>query len=621
MPSKEELFSGFTIGDWDVLPGKGVLRRGATEVRPEPKVFDVLIALASRDGNLVTRDELVDEVWGGRATTDEPINRCLSQLRGHLDDRQKPHQYVETLQRRGYRLMQPVHVHQQHQDAPVPVQDAMRRPMAAILIGVTILAAALVFVGWYMQKTDSGTQPRSIAVLPIENLSGDPGNQYIVDGIKNVLANRLSGIPGLHVINARVGYDMEPTQIAGLLGVDIVLTGAAQLQGDTLKVTYLLARGRDNVTIGSGAVNGDLDGVFSLQQRLATAVRNELVGDETPELIKLYTPDSYAYNSFMRGMYALEHRDLEEAIALFEESIRQDEYYGPAYVSLATAYALLPRYRGAPVDEMSRLAIDVAEKGVALDENMADAAAAVYGSAYHQQKRWLESEAAYRRAVSARVVDSNAFNWYSRMLSSVGRLDDALDQALAAVAIDPDNAVINSRVATVYTYLGNSELAHEYFERAEAYGMSVPTHLQPYALLLARDGDFERARDMIVESSGGSRTDSDWADAIFTAFANPQRGRAALQALDKASAEGTVAPQIEVVARTWLGDVDGAMEVARRLPGLGEIFEMDLLFIPELQPLRDHPDFPSLLDDLGIVAYWQQSNCTWDGRTVRCPRD
>ncbi|MBT8066967.1 MAG: winged helix-turn-helix domain-containing protein, partial [Gammaproteobacteria bacterium] len=87
MPEKEDLEKGFTIGDWDVLPGRGVLRRGEHEERPEPKVFAVLLSLAGRDGELVTRDELVDEVWDGRPTSDEPVNRCLSQLRGHLDDR------------------------------------------------------------------------------------------------------------------------------------------------------------------------------------------------------------------------------------------------------------------------------------------------------------------------------------------------------------------------------------------------------------------------------------------------------------------------------------------------------------------------------------------------------
>ncbi len=624
MPAKDELFNGFSIGDWEVLPNQGVLRRGEEEVRPEPKVFEVLLVLASRDGNLVTRDDLVAEVWGGRATSDEPINRCLSQLRGHLGDRRRPHRYIETLQRRGYRLMQPVVLHPPAHPRPA-ADSGSRRPRAGILVGLAVaVIAAGAGLSLLLLPTDGGGLPGSVAVLPIDNLSGDPDNQYIVDGIKNALVNRLSEVADLPVMNARRSYDLEPAEIARLLDVDTILTGAVQLEENTLKVTYLITRGKDGVTIGSGEVNGDLEAVFSLQQRLATAVSSELVGDPTPELITQYTPDSQAYNSYLRGLYAFEHRgdgdNLEKAIELFQESIELDEYYGPAYLSLATAYALLPRYRNTPVSEASRMAIETAKTGVSFDANIGDAASAVFGSFYHQQKKWSESEAAYQRAVTAQVVDSNAFNWYSRMLASVGRLDDALQQALAAVTIDPDNAVINTRVATVYTWLGESEKAHEYFERAAALGASGATFSQPYALLLKRDGELLRAKSVLSEGAPMDGTTAGWVDSLFDAFADPLRAGEALKALDGAAMDGGVPPQVEVVARTLLGDVDGAMAVAQGLRGIGEVFEMDLLFAPELQPLREHPAFAALLEELGVVAYWRQAGCDWNGRVARCSR-
>ncbi|MGI9248300.1 MAG: winged helix-turn-helix domain-containing protein, partial [Woeseiaceae bacterium] len=349
MPTKEDLFEGFTIGEWEVLPGHGVLRRGDEEVRPEPKVFAVLISLASHDGNLVTRDDLVDDVWDGRPTTDEPINRCLSQLRGHLDDRHRPHQYVETLQRRGYRLMKPVELHKQpelpkSEELPDPGPSLRLWKIVAAMMALGFLAT----IALTMRPIGPDPGIRSIAVLPIDNLSGDPANQYIVDGIKNVLARRLSEIPEFSIINTRVRYDMEPSEIAELLEVESVLSGAVQLQGSTLRVTYLVSRGDDNVTVGSGEVDGDLDGIFSLQERLATEVRNELTGSSATEASTPYTPDSDAYNRYLRGIYALEHRgetgNLELAIELFRDSIRLDENFGPAYLALATAYAVMPYY-------------------------------------------------------------------------------------------------------------------------------------------------------------------------------------------------------------------------------------------------------------------------------------
>lgn len=624
MPTREELLEGFTIGEWEILPGHGVFRRGNEEVRPEPLIFKVLYSLAMRDGECVTRDNLIEDAWGGRPTADDPINRSIAQLRGHLGDKSKPHQYVETLHRRGYRLVQPVRLHKQDDELrePVPPGPSLRlwKTMAAVMALGFLATIALT-----MRPVDPEPEVRTIAILPIENLSGDPANQYIVDGIKNALARRLAEIPELSIKNTRVSYDNELSQIAELLDVESVLTGAVQLQGSTLKVTYLISRGEDNVTIGSGEVNGDLDAVFSLQERLAAVVLDELTGVAAPRLITLDTPDSEAYNSYMRGIYAFEHRgepeNLENAIALFQESISRDKYFGPAYLSLATAYALLPAYRDSPVAQSNRLAIQTVEMGVAVDGNIEDAAGAVYGSVYHKQKKWSESEAAYRRAVSARFVDSNSFNWYSRMLASVGRLDDALEQALAAVAIDPDNAVINSRVAIAYTWLGNSEKAHEFFERAHDLDATGIRHLLPYALLLLRDGQIVEARRITAEGTRVAGLSDAWIDTVFSAFQLPTRSGPALQALDRASSEGGLEPEVEITARTILGDLDGAMRIARLLEAPGERFEMDILYTPELQPLRDHPDFLPLLERLGVVAYWEQAGCTFDGWKTVCVTD
>lgn len=623
MPSTEELLGGFTIGEWEIHPGQGVFRRGDEEVRPEPLIFKVLYSLAMRDGECVTRDDLIEDAWDGRPTADDPINRSIAQLRGHLDDKARPHQYVETLHRRGYRLMQPVQLHARSSTVDDDVTPAPGIRRWKIVAGIMALGL-LLSIALTMIERPVQAGIYSIAVLPIDNLSGDPAKQYIVDGIKNVLVRRLSEIPELSIKNTQVRYELEPSEIAARLEVDSVLTGAVQLQGSTLKVTYLVLRGDDDVTVGSGEVDGDLDGIFALQERLANAVRDDLVGKGAPKLITLYTPDSKAYDSYMRGIYAFEHRgegdNLEQAIALFEESIGLDEYYGPAYLSLATAYALMPYYRDAPVDETSRLAIRTVEMGVAVDGNIQDAAGAVYGSVFHKQKMWSESEAAYQRAISANVVDSNAFNWYSRLLASVGRLDDALTQSLAAVAIDPDNAVNNSRVAIVYTWLGNSEEASRYFRRAISLGASgITTHDLPYALLLLRDGRYEEATEIAVDASTTERIDPQWVAPVFEGFRDPSKAEAGLRALD--DAEDVLANEVLVTARTVLGDVDGAMAIATELEKPGESFQMDLLFTPELQPLREHPGFMPLLERLGIVAYWQQAGCTFDGHKAVCTAD
>jgi DNA-binding winged helix-turn-helix (wHTH) protein/TolB-like protein/Tfp pilus assembly protein PilF len=636
MLTTEELNEGFNLGEWEVLPLQGVLRRGEEEIKPMPKPFAVLMALAKRDGNLITRDELIEEVWEGKAFSDEPIQQAIALLRKHFGDKQ-PHKYIETLHRRGYRLIQPVDLHHKPDalDAEPATEDSrsLRRWKAV----TAVVAIGFVAIAIYALVDTPRSEPplRSLAILPIENLSGDPANQYIVDGIKNVLAHRLSEIPDFAVKNMRKRYADEPVDVAEQLNVGHILTGIAQLQSGTLKVTYEITRGADGVIIGSGEVSGNLDSLFALQESLAAAVRDKLAGKETPRLITRQEPDSVAYNSYMRGIYRLEHRyetcNLKAAIGLFQESIRLDEAYGPAYLALATAFALVPEMPEncvADLDESQDLAItyldlaiETTEKGIAADESIRDAAGAIYGYYYHKRKNWIESEAAYQRAIGAAYVDSNSFNWYSRMLASVGRLDDALEMALRAEDIDPDNAVAISRIAIAYTWVGQDQMAREYFRRANELDHASPRYLYAHSFLPIRGQRWEQATDLMATGLDKAGVPTDWVAPYFAGLADPSKRMAAIQALDIAASNGHIPPNAEFCGRAVIGDTDGAMRLALQLEQPGEIFEMDLLFIPEMKALWRHEEFMPLLKRVGIVEYWKSMDCYWDGSSVHCPKD
>lgn len=624
MPTEEELLEGFDLGEWEVLPSKGILRRGDQEERPEPKVFAVLIALAKRDTNVVTNQQLIDEVWDGRPMGDEPITRCIYQLRGHLDDRQ-PYQLIENLQRRGYRLKQRVRLHQQPDAITSSAEPgpSLRQWKTVAAVLVTGFVAIAVYIGG-IDPADPRPPARSIAVMPFDNFSSAASDEYLALGFKEVLVQTLHGIKDYKVKNGRVKYNKEPVEIAKMLGVANILFGSLQRDGNMLAINYHISAGGQGV-IFSGDVKGSVDQLFSLQESLAEKVRRNLDGESMQTLFKSRPSSSDAYDSYMRGVYALEHRgaqgNLTEAIGLFKTAIDLDKQYGPPYLALATAYALMPDYHDAPLEEMNRLALETVEDGIAADPVIEDAAGAIYGFIYHKQKRWRKAEEAYLRAVHADVVDSNAFNWYSRMLASVGRLDDALDQALRAIEIDPSNAVINSRIAMNYSWLMDSDKANEFFVRSDDLGASGATHMLAYALFLERDGQLEKALSATkaaVQMAGGS---ANWVEPLLSALRDPTKAAAALQLLDEVEAAGQLPPQVSFVARAMLGDIDGAMRVARLLEDPGEIFEMDLLFIPELREFRQHPEFMPLLDRLEVIDYWQSKGCTWKDDRVWCTAD
>ncbi|MDH3417811.1 MAG: winged helix-turn-helix domain-containing protein, partial [Gammaproteobacteria bacterium] len=388
MPTKSELQKGFRIGDWEVLPGQGIMRCGEHEERPEPMVFEVLMALASRDGELVTRQELIDEIWDGRPTSDEPINRCLSQLRGHLGDRERPYRYIETLTRRGYRLNHKVRLYEPtvaDNDEVVRVDRFRNQRWLWTLIGAivaTMVIAAIIRAGLVANVEEPGNDSgvRSIAVLPFDNLSGDENDQHIVFGFQEELLYTLHSIPGFAVKPGRISYpDMEVSDIAQTLGVDAVLFGAVQRDRDMLKINYNIASRVDGLNLSSGSITGQLNGIFGLQERLASMVRDDLLGESPQQLVTRTRPASYeAYDRYLRGTYALDHRstqrNLEACIALFEDTIRMDPQFGPAYLSLATAYAVLPDYhRDEPREQIYRLAIETVDRGIAVDDSIRDA--------------------------------------------------------------------------------------------------------------------------------------------------------------------------------------------------------------------------------------------------------
>lgn len=624
MRTIEELNAGFRIGEFEVLPSLRVIRRNGEDISPEPMAFDVLLALAKRDGALITKDEIIDEVWKGRAFSDEPLQQKISMLRRHFED-STPYDYIGTVHKKGYRLLKPIEPLEPVETSAAfgvePRSLARWRGMAAFI--------AVGFLGIIGLTRCIDTQPppvQSIAIMPIDNLSGDPSMQYIVDGIKNTLAQRLSELPGFTIKNVKGAHEGEAPTVSKELNVESMLYGSVQLQNGALRIVYEIVNGSDGAIMKSGEESGSLDNLFVVQERLAKAVRDELAGARTPELISRVAPDSEAYNGYLRGVYLLEHRfkegNLEESIRLFEESIEIDESYGPAYLGLATAYALMPDYRDQPLDEYLSRAVETIEQGVALDSTLADLASAIYGFVHYQRREWTAAEKAYRQAVDAEVVDTNAFSWYSQMLSCVGRLEESRDIALRGGVVDPDSTVINSRIAMIYTWLGNTSEAHEYFKRANDLDATGIIHDMAYALFLKRTGQLDKSRTMALAAATASEYETSWINPVFDALAEPtpENARVALAAINETwEAEGNkVIPHIVILVRTLLGDIEGAMAIARLLDNPGETFSMEILFIDELAPLRQHPDFMQLLEDLNVVSHWTDVGCRWEDDEVRC---
>ncbi|MDX1507836.1 MAG: winged helix-turn-helix domain-containing protein [Woeseiaceae bacterium] len=622
MPTQQELDRGYRIGEWEIVPRRRILKRGDEEVQPEPKVYGCLNALALRDGDAVSRDELAQEVWDGRFVADEAITRCIKELRRHFGDRQ-PFRYVKALHGVGYMLLQPVRLNEPDEPAPPglppsePKPDYRKRFFGAVAIATIVLA-------WALWPAGPPAEKIRIGVMPFENV-GDPQQAHLAHGFKMILIETLHSAPNLSVINIREpAPGASAVEVARRTNVDNVLTGQVQAVADDLKVTYELASGRTGETLDADSVTGRVAHHFDMQVELANKVRTKLFGERSKHLVSASRPSTNAaYDAYLHGLYAMElrfnERNLEDAIAGFTETIRLDPDFGPAYLQLATAYALLPVYRGDGYGESLEQAVEVVEQGIAVDPSIEPAAGAINGFYYHQNKEWAKAQLAFQKAVDAEIVDSNAFIWYSRMLASVGRLEAARDVALTGWKLDPDNTVINSRMALAYSWLGETEKAAEYFERSRRLGAQGTTHLMAHALFLARQGNIEASSEVAKRAAGNEGLPPGWIDAVLAGMQDPVYRDAAVDAVNAVVADGNMPANVEIVVRTLLGDLDTAMQLAAKLTEPGEYFEMDLLWIPEFLPLRQREDFRELMDTLGISEYWKLQNCKFVDASVTCP--
>ncbi len=622
MLTEEELSEGFALGDWIVYPKRHVVAGPSGEVTPEHKVFQLLMLLAQAGGDVVTREDMIRDIWDDRLTGDDSINRVVSQLRKTLNDT-RPYRYVELVSRQGYRLGETVEPLVPRAPAEATDQQVSRRPGWLVAGVAAMVLAAGVYLGSMVELAPRSTI--TIGVMPVVNTSGDPGNEYLSNGFKAELLQTLHRLPNVRLKNISVTFpDLTDEAIRRRIDADLLLNTQLFRTADDLSVYFELVEDDGVITLADN-VDGSIEVVFAMQEALAERISDHLFG-EGSDLVRTQTRtlNAAAYDRYMRALSFYERRadggNLSQAIALFRESIELDPDFGPAHLLLAEAYALSPVYDlDASPSEMRRLAIETVEAGVANDSSIRDAAGSVYGFVLHKQKRWGDAEREFRRATTAEARDPNAFNLYSQMLAGVGRLTESLDYARLAWEMEPTSTVMTSRVALAATWVDDRNTALQFFDRTAELGAAGETHILGEALFHFRNEDIQAAYVAAVRSASRTGGQTDWIDPVFAAFADPGMVPQALRTIDAASADELIDVRAEVFLRTLFEDVDNAMAIAWKLLNEREVFELDILWIPEMRPLREHPEFAALLNELGIADYWELRGCQFRDDRVQCP--
>ncbi len=625
----------------------GELRKHGLKIKLQDQPFQILALLLQRPGELLTREELREKLWPGDTFVDfdHGLNNAMNRLREALGDAADTPRYIETLPRRGYRFIAQVdNAAPSGISAPAipasPTEPALaptgekaaqhaaligsRRLLARFWLPSSALAlglAALLLVnpGRLRQRLLGGTAPariRSIAVLPLENLTGDSSQEYFVDGMTDALTTELAQIGALRVISRTSAMQYKGTkrtlpQIAKELNVDAVVEGTVARYGNRVRLNAQLVYAPVERHLWAKPYERDAGDIFTLQSELARDVVREIAVKLTPqEAGRLARPrpvNAEAYDSYLKGLYYWHLQSppsFREALRFLQQAIEKDPNYAPAYVGLSGCYRRLAFAGPAPPAENIALAERAARKALELDDTLAEAHTTLASNMFRFHYDWLGSEKESKRALELDPNSPEVHKEYGVFLRCFGHYEEAIAESRRAWELDPLSA--DGRVGFGLAYLiarRYDQAIHQFQEALAMDPQRTEAHFQ-LGQAYQFSGDLHRAIQELEKAVAASQRNNHFhVAALGNAYASAGRRADAeklLTELVRRSAREYVTPYNMAVIAVGLGRNREALDWLERAYGDRSFPLVTINSWPWFDPLRSDPRFQSLVRRIGL---------------------
>jgi TolB-like protein/Tfp pilus assembly protein PilF len=421
-------------------------------------MMEVLVYLAQNQRVVVSKEQLMRVVWPDTFVTDDVLTRCISELRRALEDDPKEPSFIETIPKRGYRIIAQI--------TPLypPRNRWLRLTLSVAAVGLT--AIVIVIALWHPSHSI-----RSIAVLPFRNLSNDPAEEYFAAGITYSVTNQLAQINALQVTSYTSASAYKDSKkslqaIANDLKVDAIVEGAVMRSGGRTSVNVQLIDAQRDRQLWARDFRVEQSSVIALAgesaRQIAAVVRAELTPMEEARLARPVTSNPSAYEAYLRGRYfwgKYSSSNWKQATQYFRQATELDPNYADAYVGLADCYLLMASYapvRGQAHTLSAKAAID---KALALDASLAEAhfSLAFMNTVYDYD--WKSAESEFHRGFQLNPAYAVGHMWYSAYLSALGRNDEAVSEQKRAVELDPTSLVVNTNLGRAYWLAGQADHA------------------------------------------------------------------------------------------------------------------------------------------------------------------
>jgi TolB-like protein/DNA-binding winged helix-turn-helix (wHTH) protein/Tfp pilus assembly protein PilF len=641
------LGTNLRFGPYELQSRVRQLHKHGVKLKLRPQSYRVLEILLERAGDLVTREELRQQLWSSDTFVDfeHGLNTSVKDLRSVLNDSATGPRYIETLPKLGYRFIATVEVIEPPSIALVPTENIASsseipesgsgtllvedRYTRASIPGWGVILITLFFIGagvaGYFEWVHSRIHPEPmngrvmVAVLPFENLTGDNAQEYFSDGMTEEMIAQLGRVDPEHLgVIARTSVmhykhtDEQVDQIGRELGAEYVLEGSVRRDSDKVRISTELIQIKDQSRIWARQYDRQLRGLLVLQREIAQEAADEILvalGDRkrpraAPSATEQLPKSDEAYDLYLRGRFFLAKRTgqgFQEAAEGFEQAIVKDPTYAPAYAGLADTYTLISEYGFASPSEVIPKARAAALKALDLDEKLAEAHVSLAAIAQNFDWVWQTADKEFRRAITLDPNYATGHHWYAEHLAFLGRFDEAFPEMQRARQLDPLSLIIQTDNAVFLYFARQYDPAIAQFRAVLAMEPNFPrVHMLESAYV--EKGQFEDALADIQKWRGmDDRTYWLWTSEayIYGRAGRPAQARSALEKM-RSLKLGPIDPLALVAPYVALGDKAQAFvwlekAVAEHSPGVTAL-KVD----PTYDPLRSDPRFQALLTRVGL---------------------
>jgi TolB-like protein/DNA-binding winged helix-turn-helix (wHTH) protein len=653
----------YRFGPFELLPRSRELLKEGRRIKVRPQPFQVLEVLLERGGDVVTREELRERVWQADTFVDfeHGLNTAIKELRAVLSDSATEPRYIGTIPKVGYRMI--VEVEQPEAEGPAktviamgktapPIRDFVwsgesgwegferkkedekRRTVwpqwiAGILL-VLVLVTGIVFgVKWARAREAVKREVREtaaaknrrvmLAVLPFQNLTGNVGQEYFSDGLTEEMIAQLGLMDPDHVgVIARTSVmhykstQQNAEQIGQELGVQYVLEGSVRRDAERVRITVQLIRAGDQTRLWTKQFDRELQNLLAVQSEIALETADEIqqtLGAKkpgTPLVATAMSREDYdAYDKYLKGLYFLNKRTpagFGQAVECFQQAIKKNPRYAPAYAGLANTYTLMGGYSLSPASQYMPLARAAALRALELNDRLPEAHTSLALVVQNYDLDWQTAEKEFKRAIELNPNYSTAHHWYAEHLGYRGRFEEAFRESDEAVRLDPLSLIIAADRGMLLYYARDYDRAVEQFR-----------------LILEMDPDFPRGH-MIqlvyaekrmypealadIEISKRLFGEGPWywsAKArVFGQSGNEAEARQALEELEKMNKQHPVDPGALAWAHLGMGHQEEGLRWLEKAHEQHSNAMTILKVEPIYDPVRKEPKFQELLRRVGL---------------------